>query len=250
MEAYQKDGFWFSKIGDFKMCPRKYKLRHIDGLKVDEKSGDLEFGTAMHLGLNTLLEGGNGLEIFNIYWESLNHKDYQWGKFGWEACKDLARTFLTRFERLHLPHLKPYKMEERIHYLIDSVAWEGTPDFVGEYKGKRCILDFKTSGSKYDKRRIDTEEQLTLYSELAKHAWKYNAEELVYMVFVKDFKEPSIQVLKKELTSTAQSSTMLNMSETISDIKASKFPMNKNNCLMGARECPYFETCFGKRSKE
>lgn len=243
-EHYQDGSFWNSKLADFRTCPRLYKLKHID--KVPQPvlpSGDLEFGTAMHLSLNTMLSGGAGLSIFSTYWESIKDKPIQYGRFDWAQHKDIAERLLTRFEKLHKKHFEPVSMEERISMRVGEHRIEGTPDFVGKYRGVPSIVDFKTSGSKYDKRKIYCDEQMPLYAELAKRVHGFEAKQLVYVVFIKG--EVSIQTLTRELTGTERTSIVQNVVETCDDLAARKaWPRNPDGCLKYGG-CPYFKHCYG-----
>src|SRR6185503_13090305 len=114
-EHYQDGSFWFSKISDYRTCPRLYKFKHIDKVPVPvTPSGDLEFGSAMHLSLNDILSGGAGLPLFSTYWDSLKDKAIDYGRLDWAQLKDIAERLLVRFERLHAKHFEPVSMEERI----------------------------------------------------------------------------------------------------------------------------------------
>lgn len=248
-KPYQDSAFWFSKLSDAQTCLRKYKLKHIDKVPSGEaKNADLEFGTAMHLAINDVLLGNDGLEIFNIYWDSIGGEEgVQYGRHDHATLKEIAETLLVRFKRLHFKHFEPYQMEERLYAKIGAHAIEGTPDYLGLYKGKRSVVDFKTAGYRYDKRKIACDAQMPGYAALAKEALGYDVEQLVYIVFVKDRTAPSIQVIEKELTSIKSSDMILNMIETCDDLATRKnFPMNTSACIRGPIVCPYFDKCHGE----
>jgi hypothetical protein len=245
MEAYKPSSFWYSKINDFRRCPQYYKRRHIDGDKVDEKSGDLEFGTAMHLGLNEILSGGDGAGLFNVYWDSVKGQGLEFGRNDWAALKEIAEVLLARFERLHAKHLKPFQMEERIFGKISGHDFEGTPDFLGSYKDVPSVVDFKTAGYRYDKFKIRCDDQMAAYAHLAKEVHGFEAKQKVYIVLIKDPKAPSIQVVQEDLTSSIISDTITNVADTCETIKnTQRFYKNPAGCVIGGRVCPYFQSCF------
>lgn len=245
MEAYNSKAYWFSKINDSRTCLAYYKAKHIDGVVQESKSLDSEFGTALHLGINEILQGGDGEEIFKLYWDSVEGQDLKRFKFDWRCLKFNGEVFLSRFKRLHAKHFVPHKMEERIFTKYGPHLVEGTPDYLGDYKGIPSIVDFKTASSKYDASKIECEEQLSLYADMAVKELGYEPKQRVYMVFVKDFKEPSIQILKSELTSVVRSSTIDNVVSTIEDLNGRKeFPKNPLSCVRGTRVCPNFERCW------
>lgn len=249
-QHYQDGSFWHSKISDFRTCPKLYKLKHIDKIpQVSLPGGDLEFGTAMHLALNDLLTGGAGLPIFNLYWDSLKGKPVEYGRLSQEQLKDIGEVLLARFQRLHLKHFRPVSMEERISGVLGSKKVEGTPDFIGWYKDIPSIVDFKTSGSKYDRKKIECDEQMPLYAELAKRVLGFEAKQLVYLVFIKG--EVSIQTLSRDLTKGEQALVVQNVIETCDDISERKtWPKNPQGCLKGSYACAYWKTCWGNKDGE
>ncbi len=243
MISYSPDAFWHSKLSDARKCMRLYQHKHVLRTPVvEEKQGDLEFGTAMHLGVNGYLTGSDGVELFEIYWDTC--QDVAFGRYNHAELKEMGVKLLTRFERLHLKKFKPYMMEERIFAQIGPHKGEGTPDFLGDFEGIPTTLDFKTSGSKYDKRRIVIETQIPFYAALAKKAHNYVSKQGVYFVFVKSDKDPSIQILKRDLTDSILCDTITDVVEECDDLVARKaFPKNANSCLMGGRQCAFYNLC-------
>jgi hypothetical protein len=246
-QAYNPKAYWFSKIQDYDHCPAYFKAKHIENsLPEQEKGLDLEFGTALHLGLNETLQGGDGESLFNMYWDSVNPELRKF-KFDHKCLRYNGNIFLQRFERLHAKHFKPFKMEERIFTQFGPHLIEGTPDALSEYKGVPTVVDFKTSSSKYDPKKILCEGQLSLYAALAEQTGIYSPKQKTYIVFVKDFKEPSIQTLSAPLTKEGIEATKENVVNTIEEIESRKvFRKNTSNCIRGPLVCPNFQACHGK----
>lgn len=237
--------FRFSAVDTAHKCQTKYKLQYLDKVSIPGlPSIDLEFGTALHAGLNSLLEGEDGAEVFKVYWETLKGKDFVKARKGWEELKETGEVFLSRFSRLHAKHFKPFKMEERISGRIGGHNFEGTPDFVGDYKGIPSIVDFKTSGYAYPKEKIIVNEQMPLYAELVKQAYKYDVKQLVYFVFIKA--EMRIQVVTVDLTKELLDGALKNVVLLCDELVGKKvFTKNPHSCMMGSFKCPYFDTCHG-----
>jgi hypothetical protein len=74
--------FRYSTISDSHKCMRLYELKHIlgmdDGL---DKAGELKFGTAIHLGVQDLFEGGDGLHVFSTLWEMSRDSGLQYSVY-------------------------------------------------------------------------------------------------------------------------------------------------------------------------
>lgn len=223
--------FRYSAINTAYQCLKRYELEYVMGLKGDQPlSVELQFGTAMHLALGEYFQG---LDITRVFVE-------QWTKIGGDdRHKELAEILLARWDRLHSKKYIPFKVEERTGITLGEYRIEGTPDFVGDYEGVPSIVDFKTSRSPYDKKKIVVNEQMPLYAEMAKQSWGYEAKQLVYVVFCKT--EARIQVLKRDITEVGQKDALDNLKLMMQDLSnRTNYPKNRNSCGY----CPYFNVCY------
>lgn len=239
-------GFYYSKIDVAYNCYRKYYLQFIEKVPIDfPGSADLEFGTAMHAALQGYLEGNDGLKIFKLYWDSIGEQKLMYGRFNWQQLKDTGEKQLERFVRLHMKHFEPYKLEERLYGTIGGEHFEGTADFIGNYKGVPSIVDWKTSRDKYPASKLQVSEQMYGYAHLAKQCLDYDVKQLVYMVFVKW--DGSIQKpMVLELTKEKLESMIANIEIMINDLKTrTEWPANRNSCLKGQYKCDMFRICYG-----
>jgi hypothetical protein len=247
---YAPNAFWFSKVQAARKCLRYYKLTQLDGIKQDgPQSADLEFGTAMHLGINGILKADpdiDGVELFNLYWGSVESTPMEFSRLKWADLRACGNTLLERFKRLHAKHFEPFRMEERIFTQVGRHSFEGTPDFVGKYKGIPSVVDFKTSAMRYPKERIVSDDQIPIYAHLAEKDWDYPTQQGVYVVLIKDPKEPSIQVLTTALTKDTITYSISNVTEEIDDLAVrTTFPKNPTACMRGTYLCPMFQRCHG-----
>lgn len=250
-EAYNPKAFWYSKINDYRTCPTLYKVKHIDGVKLDSRSLDMEFGTAIHLAVNDILLGNEGVELFDLYWDSIKNEDLPKSRFDWKCLQYNAHKLLPRFARLHAKHFLPHAMEERIFTEFKGHLVEGTPDFLGDYKNIPSIVDFKTAGARYDEKKIIAEDQLSSYAAMAIKKLGYTPKQRVYVVFIKHYTDPSIQILKSPLTDDAILCITNNMTDTIEEIKSrTVFTRNVSNCVRGNMICPNFAGCWGTEGNE
>lgn len=225
-----------------------YKYLYIDKLAREEKeSGDLKFGTAIHLGLEVILsKQGNGLDDFNLFWDLEKNKDNQYSRNDWAALKEQGEKLLTRFERLHAKKFKPVAQEQLLKGQFGSIKLFGTPDFIGEYEGVPSVIDFKTAGYRYEEQKLVLSEQLYLYAFLAKQVLGYDVKQLVYKVFIKG-NEPSIQTLKVDLDPLVMIKILDNIHLQALELdqkeKHNTFTKNPVNCSGG--KCAFPERCYG-----
>jgi len=240
--------FNYSALSTAQDCLQKYKYRYIDGIKEPgPESIDLHFGTAMHMGIEAILNGDlDYQDTFNLYWDSIREQPLSTGAFSWEALKEQSEVFLSRFVRLHAKKFGKGDLE----ITLDNGELFGTPDFIGEYEGVLSVVDFKTSRSAYIKEKISLNEQMKIYAYLYHKKTLAMPVQLVYTVFVK-FPEPRIQVLKHQITAQDIEEAMLNVRKQIELIKVvdekKAYTKNTNNCMKGSWKCPYYSMCHKEK---
>jgi hypothetical protein len=252
-KPYAKDAFWYSRLQDARSCLRLYKLKHLDGVRLTEENLDMVFGTGLHLGLNEILSGeGDGIELFEMFFDTYRGRDLPGFSFSWEELRAMGPVFLSRFERLHAKHFRPFKMEERMYGQIGPHKFEGTADFLGWYKDVPSVLDFKTSSKAYHKKKVISDEQMPGYAHLSATTLGFKPEQAVFFVFVKDRSGPKIQTPQiVQLTDAVLSSTIQNMREQMDDLTERKvFPKNPGHCVRGNIICPAFHLCHPEVEKE
>lgn len=232
--------FRYSSLSAAQFCPTLYKLQYIDKIERPTKSGDMFFGTSVHLALNAYFEGDDPISQFNLIWNSIENDAYEFGRFDWHALKAMGLVFIERFVERHAKKYEAFKVEDKLACNINGFNVEGTADFIGLYEGKRSIVDFKTSYSPYDKKKLLSSEQLTLYAIMAHALYGYEIEQIVYVVFVKS--TTRIQVLTLDITSQTLHDTLTNVTLMMKDLDSrTQFQKNKINCP----KCAYFNTCYG-----
>lgn len=242
--------FRYSTISDAYKCFKYYELKHIHKLPDgSERNADLKFGTALHLAIEDLFLGGNGIDVFNIFWNA-ERLNLDYGRLPFNILSDLGNTFIERFERLHFKHFMPLFLEQKGEVFLDKYKLTGTVDFLGKYKDVPSIVDWKTSSYPYEKEKLIINEQMYGYNLMAQANHGFKAKQHVYVVFVKNPKEPRIQVITREVTEEKMTEVVDNIKLMCEDINIrSKFPKNRNSCMMGKRKCSYFSTCYKDETK-
>ena len=237
----------FSQYSTALECLRKYKLLYVDKLRIDgPESGDLHFGSALHMGINTLLQGGtleSAHQQFSIYWASLADQPMVYGRFTHSPLGDMGMRFLSNFDMRFKDKFKLEFAEERLYAEYDGIKVEGTPDFVGTYDGVFTLADFKTSSQNYDPAKIQVSIQLYLYSYLYQQKTGRLPDQIMYFVFNK-----ALGSIQKPLTQPVTEKTMRKVLDEFaayaSIIHESTYPKNLNNCFNWGRKCEYFDKCL------
>lgn len=240
------NSFSYSMLSTALRCNRLYQHLFIDKLVSDEpESINLHFGTALHTGLNSLLEGGDS-SSFSLYWDSMRNTSFGTARHGWESLNTMGEVFLERFERLHLKHLKPLQAEQRLYgFSPNGVRLEGTPDFIGSYRGTLTVLDFKTASSRYPDGKIQASDQLLLYTYLAQQCLKIEIQQIGYVVFIKT-KEPSIQTQLMAIDQANLKARIANIELQCKELLGKPaYTQNFNACFDMGKRCGFWKKCHG-----
>ncbi len=242
----------YSAISLSRKCGKYYQYVYIDKLKPQaQSSGDMAFGSAIHLGIEACLTGDDGKEDFLTYWGIEKSKDNRYSRFGWSELRSQGLTLLTKFDTRYKKRIQIHQMEQRLYGSYRDIKLEGTPDVIGDFDGVPSIIDFKTSSSNYHKEKIRTAEQLYLYSYLAKTVLGYEVKQIVYIVLVKG-QVPSIQTALIRDFKQAECDRVLNDiyidCKRLEEMQLKKdFTRNLNSCIFGEKgECDWFRACFPK----
>lgn len=243
----------YSAISAYYKCPRLYQLDYIEKLpKVGPESSALHFGSAVHLAIEDVLQGGPGVLTFQMLWESRRNQDMvYYGRESWESLMADGERLLSLFKRNHAKHIKAAYVEEQISGVYDKVKLMGTVDCAGEYKGVKSVIDFKTSGTRYPAEKLVVSEQLYVYNHLLSSERQYDAVQHVYIVLRKTGRdgEAGIQVITKPVSPAELTATLNNVRDVALEIAARKtFTMNRGHCIIANKyKCERYETCYGKQ---
>lgn len=230
----------YSSVQDYIKCPKLYQYKHVDGLDDGmSKLADIAFGSAVHLGIQDLFEGGDGIDIFSTWWEM--KKDLEYGRLNHDSLMSIGKDLLAIFRDEHKKKFVPKYLEQKLE--ADNLT--GTVDFVGTYNGVLSVVDWKTAGFPYDSYKIKCNEQMYGYAYMAKKALQVDAKQVVYGVAVKDPKNPRWQFKVEPLTDTKLSYMVDNVKEVCKNIDQDKvFVRHSNACVIGKKVCPFFDKCF------
>lgn len=241
-----KTSNWHSKLEAYRFCPRKYKYAYVEGLSEGgDFSADLGFGIALHAGIEGCLKGENGEEIFSTLWEYYASKGLKYGRFNFVYLAEIGEGFVRKFKKAYLPKIEPIQIEKRLFGELGGYEYEGTPDTIAKYEGVCSVIDWKTTGYRYDKDKILTAEQLINYAALAKQSGlKPTPKQVIYFPFVKgtgSIQKPLIYKLTQKHIDMVSDDTVA----WIKQMRADKtFARSSSSCIRGTMKCGFFDRCW------
>jgi PD-(D/E)XK nuclease superfamily len=239
--------FRYSTISDFQKCQAYYDIKHNQGIPDgSDKSGDMSFGTSIHGALEQAhqVDGCDAVEFFKTHWGS-RPKDLEYGRLKGDALMDIGVALVQIYIEEHKKHFIPTHLEQKMLLDYNGYTVGGTADGVGLYRGVPSIIDYKTSSMPYDNYKIYSNPQMYLYAYLARETLKVDIKQLVYIVLIKDIKNPRIQVKKVDVSPDILETKFKEFAAICNEVSTKgTFHKNPLSCMNYNRVCPYFERCF------
>lgn len=241
----------YSTIQDFYKCPRYYELKNIHGIKEEQSSSALIFGTLVHEAINTLLKGRSGALVkFVDEWDKIRGIEMvYYGRDTWGMMQNDGIELINKFEQYQIKHFEPTFLEQKLSGSIKTIKVEGTVDCAGLYKGIPAIVDFKTSSKRYQKDKLLVNDQLYVYNHIMAQKGLYEAKKHVYVVLKKTSGDgPNcIQVIERDVSKQDVKYATDNFHDVCLEIEKKKsFTRNTNACIMGEYRCSMFSNCYKK----
>lgn len=237
-------GISYSNWATLRSCGQRFKLQVLDRVP-QAPAVALEFGSALHAGLNDSLitqDEESARNVFEAYWKSVTHKlDFSEERMDADNMLTMGKRFIINFTRRYAVKMRLIIGEKRLFSDLSGVALEGTPDALVEYNGQNVLLDFKSSMYPYLEQKLDSSLQLGLYAWLLNQNG-HHVDATAYAVFVKS--TGSIQTLR--VTPYDAEKTLAMVTELVQYYKRNEghYEKNPSSCTMGKFVCPYFERCW------
>ena len=239
----------YTQISQYLTCPRRYRHRYLDGWKEKDTRAAMLFGRAFERALGALFRHEDPGEVLFAEWSACQSQDLQYSnRDSWDRMLRQGIMLLTRFcedERVQV--LQPrrnlqIKFTRPVSEKNDFVAYI---DAIGKLDGQRCLLEWKTSASRYPE---EPEGLLSLDPQLVCYSWMTGIAEVAQVVFVRK-SLVEVQYLRTTITNDQRQEFGHLVEETIRRIESAdflphsgiRFPQNP------CSSCPYVGLCLGKQ---
>ena len=239
----------YTQISQYLTCPRRYRHRYLDGWKEKDTRAAMLFGRAFERALGALFRHEDPGEVLFAEWSACQSQDLQYSnRDSWDRMLRQGIMLLTRFcedERVQV--LQPrrnlqIKFTRPVSERNDFVAYI---DAIGKLDGQRCLLEWKTSASRYPE---EPEGLLSLDPQLVCYSWMTGIAEVAQVVFVRK-SLVEVQYLRTTITNDQRQEFGHLVEETIRRIESAdflphsgiRFPQNP------CSSCPYVGLCLGKQ---
>ena len=193
----------YTQISQYLTCPRRYRHRYLDGWKEKDTRAAMLFGRAFEQALGALFRredpGACSVSGMVGLYKHSNLELLGPRHLGSHAANK-ASCFLTRFcqddrVRVRQPQRQPADQSSRSISRLgnDFVAYV---DAIGELDGTRCLLEWKTSSSRYPE---EPRGLLALDPQLVCYSWMTGISEVAQIVFVRK-RLVEVQYLRTTIT--------------------------------------------------
>ena len=162
----------YTQISNYLTCPRRYRHRYLDGWKEKDTRAAMLFGRAFEQALGALFRREDPRAVLFAEWSACQSQGLHYStRDSWDRMLRQGITLLTRFcqdDRVRVCQPRrnlQIKFTRPIAGNNDFVAYI---DAIGRLDGKRCLLEWKTSSSRYPE---EPEGLLALDPQLVCYSW-------------------------------------------------------------------------------
>jgi CRISPR/Cas system-associated exonuclease Cas4 (RecB family) len=239
----------YTQISQYLTCPRRYRHRYLDGWKEKDTRAAMLFGRAFERALGALFRREDPGAVLFAEWSACQDQELRYSnRDSWDRMLRQGITLLTRFcqddrVRVCQPQRNlQVKFHQQVAGTNDFVAYI---DAIGKLDGKRCLLEWKTSSSRYPE---EPEGLLALDPQLVCYSWMTGIAEVAQIVFVRR-SLVEVQYLRTTITDEQRQEFGHLVEGTIRRIESADFlphsgiRFSQNPCT----SCPYVGLCLGKQ---
>jgi len=239
----------YTQISQYLTCPRRYRHRYLDGWKEKDTRAAMLFGRAFERALGALFRREDPGAVLFAEWSACQGEALHYSnRDSWDRMLQQGILLLTRFcqdgrVQINQPQRNlQIKFSRPVGDKNDFVAYI---DAVGELDGRGCLIEWKTSSSRYPE---EPEGLLSLDPQLACYSWITGIAEVAQVVFVRK-SMAEVQYLRTTISDEQRKEFGRLVEGTIRRIDSAdflphsgiRFPQNP------CSSCPYVGLCLGKR---
>ncbi len=213
----------YTQISQYLRCPRSYRYRYLDGWREKENRAAMAFGRCFENALGAYFrEEDCGAALFNewsLYRDAA--LEYKKGET-WDRLVHQGVHLLQRFvqdDRVRIPDPRKNLQMKVLRTLAEGREFLAYLDAIGEVDGARCLIDWKTTTSRYAE---DPKGLLSLDPQLICYSWITGISDVALVVFVRKH-APEIQYLKAKISEEQRQEFGRLVETTVNQIEVGHF---------------------------
>jgi len=238
----------YTQISQYLTCPRRYRHRYLDGWKEKDTRAAMLFGRAFELALGAYFRREDPGDVLFREWSACKDHDLQFSdRDTWDRMLEQGIMLLIRFcqdDRIRIPQPRR-NLQIKFEREVGRNEFVAYIDGIGELDGRRCLLEWKTSASRYPEEPAGL---LALDPQLVCYSWMTGIADVAQIVFVRK-RLVEIQYLRTTITDEQRQEFGHLVEDTIGRIESAEFLPHsgirfpQNPCTT----CPYVGLCLGRQ---
>jgi CRISPR/Cas system-associated exonuclease Cas4 (RecB family) len=238
----------YTQISHYLTCPRRYRHRYLDGWKEKDNRAAMLFGRVFEQALGAYFRREDPGAILFREWSACKDQRLQFSKSdSWDRMLEQGIMLLTRFcqdDRVRIHHPR-CNLQIKFTRAVERNEFVAYIDAIGKLDGTRCLLEWKTSSSRYPE---EPEGLLALDPQLVCYSWMTGISEVAQVVFVRK-RLVEVQYLRTSITDEQRQEFGQLAADTIRRIESAQFLPHsgirfpQNPCS----SCPYVGLCLGRQ---
>ena len=213
----------YTQISRYLRCPRSYRYRYLDGWREKDTRAALVFGRCFEKALAAYFcKEDCGAALFKE-WGPYQETQLEYGKGeSWERFVRQGVGLLeqlARDDRIRIRQPRRNLQIKMVRKLPGGNEFLAYLDAIGYLDGRRCLIDWKTTGSRYPE---EPEGLLALDPQLVCYSWLSGLSEVALVVFVRK-RIPEIQYLRTSITDQQRQEFGQLVETTVGQIAAGQF---------------------------
>jgi hypothetical protein len=237
----------FTQISQYLRCPRQYRYRYLDGWREKEDRASMMFGRCFENALAAYFSKDDPTATFFKEWKQQQDAPLAYSKNdSWDRLYHQGVHLLGRFaqdDRVQILSPKQNLQVKLTRLLPSGNDFVSYVDAIGEVDGAKCIIDWKTTTSRYPEQ---PDGLLALDPQLVCYSWMAGIPEVALVVFVRK-NAPEVQYLETTIDEDQRREFGQLVDTTVSQIEAGQFLPHsgirfpQNGCV----SCSHLGMCLG-----
>src|SRR5271166_771381 len=186
----------YTQIAQYLRCPRSYRHRYLDGWREKETRAAVLFGRCFEKALESYFCGEDCAAALHKEWGAFRDIPFEYKKGeSWDRLVHQGVHLLQRFaqdDRVKIRRPEQNLQVKMVRSLPGDNEFVAYIDALGELNGKQCLIDWKTTTSRYSDEPAGL---LSLDPQMICYSWISGISDVAVVAFVRK-SLPEIQYLK------------------------------------------------------
>jgi hypothetical protein len=242
--------FSYTQIAHYLRCPRSYRHRYLDGWREQETRAGMIFGRCFEKALAAYFGGDDCAAALYREWGVYRDTPLEYKKREtWDRLVHQGVHLLELFaqdNRVHIPEPQQNLQIKVVRELPNANKFISYIDAIGELDGQRCLIDWKTTTSRYPEEPAGL---LSLDPQLISYSWMTGIFDVAFVVFIRKH-QPEIQYLRTSISEEQHMEFERLLQTTVVQIEAAQFPSHSGIRFpqSGCVSCPHLGLCLNDQA--